>query len=546
MTRVCLAFALSCLLALPAAAQDRVQLNEISKIEVKGASVEITGSRRPSFTTFTLTEPARLVIDISEAVLAGAPRELKVGNGTITSIKTISYGGDSAAIARVLIGFERELETDIVTAGNQLIVKLPADPRESQRLAAEQQERERANHLAAETAEKERVEKERAARLAAEAAEKDRLEKERAEKDRLAAEEAERAAQARVEREAKLKAEREEKARLAREEAEHAAQEKAEREAKLKTEREEKARLAREEAERTAQERAEREAKRKAEQEAQERVAAQAKAEREAKLQAEREEKARLAREEAADRARAKAEREARVLAEREEKARAAREARDREALEAQAKAEQEKAAREEATRRQREEREQHARELAEREAKIRAERELAHREADSRGAREGRELADAQAQHGQDQANERQTLKSDEKARKQRELEAAALATPSPSELALRPTRVTFIGFKQDHGIGRVSVRTSSPPKYAVGEDAARNVVVTFENARIGLPNNQRLLDTSFFDTAVSLVKPEELDETRVRISVTLKRPVQYRTRQEGNELTLEFQRPE
>ena len=55
---------------LAAVAQDRVQLNSITKIEVKGTNVEITGSRRPNFTTFTLSDPPRLVIDISEAVFA--------------------------------------------------------------------------------------------------------------------------------------------------------------------------------------------------------------------------------------------------------------------------------------------------------------------------------------------------------------------------------------------------------------------------------------------------------------------------------------------
>ncbi|HEY0882988.1 MAG TPA: AMIN domain-containing protein, partial [Archangium sp.] len=117
-----------------AVAQDRVQLNSITKIEVKGSTVEITGSRRPNFTTFTLSDPPRLVIDISEAVFTDVPKELKIGDGTITAIKTASYGSESAAIARILIGFERELETDIASAGTSLVVKLPADPKAQQKL----------------------------------------------------------------------------------------------------------------------------------------------------------------------------------------------------------------------------------------------------------------------------------------------------------------------------------------------------------------------------------------------------------------------------
>ena len=71
---------------LASVAQDRVQLNSITRIEVKGNTVEITGSRRPNFTTFTLPDPPRLVIDISEAVFADVPKELKIGDGTITAI----------------------------------------------------------------------------------------------------------------------------------------------------------------------------------------------------------------------------------------------------------------------------------------------------------------------------------------------------------------------------------------------------------------------------------------------------------------------------
>jgi colicin import membrane protein len=104
----------------------------------------------------------------------------------------------------------------------------------------------------------------------------------------------------------------------------------------------------------------------------------------------------------------------------------------------------------------------------------------------------------------------------------------------------------MTSVGFKQADGIGRILLRTSAPVRYSVGEDGRRNVVVTLENTEIGLPNNERMLDTSFFDTAVSLVKPEAVDDTQVRITISLKRAVAYRTTQAGNELTVEFERPD
>ncbi|MFP2927276.1 AMIN domain-containing protein, partial [Pyxidicoccus sp. 3LG] len=99
-------------------------VNTITGVQVSGGTVTITGTKKPNFTTFTMTDPPRLVIDISEAVFSGVPEESQVGNGTVTGIRTASYGSDASAIARVLIGYEREVETDIQANGNQLIVKV--------------------------------------------------------------------------------------------------------------------------------------------------------------------------------------------------------------------------------------------------------------------------------------------------------------------------------------------------------------------------------------------------------------------------------------
>jgi hypothetical protein len=81
------------------------KVNTIKKVSVKGATVEIVGTQKPSFTTFPMSDPPRFVIDISEAVFSGVPEDVTVpGGGRITAIKTASYGSDSSAIARVVIG----------------------------------------------------------------------------------------------------------------------------------------------------------------------------------------------------------------------------------------------------------------------------------------------------------------------------------------------------------------------------------------------------------------------------------------------------------
>ena len=505
--RLCVALALVCA-PLAAGAQDRVNLNAITRIEVKGNTIEITGSKRPNFTTFTLPDPPRLVIDISEASFQGVPPELKIGDGTVTAIKTATYHSDAAVIARVLIGFEKDLETDIVTSGNALIVKLPSDPRAVAKLTTERVEAERQARAAAEKADQERLEKEKA---------------EREEKDRLAREEKERAAKEKAEAEAKARAEREEKDRLAREEKERTAKEKAEAVAKAKAEKQEKERLAREEKERAAKEKAEAEAR--------------AKADREAKLAAEREDKERRAREAEEAKKKEADERAAKARAEREDKERKLREAEEAKKAEEEAKKEQARLAREEKEKKKREAEEQAKQEQA---RLAREEQERKQREAEE--AKKQALLAKADPGKKPKDGDEQRRAEAE---KKKKDLEDAAARTPSPGELAGR-ARMTFVGFRQDQGVGRIFLRTSAPVRYSVGEDVDRNVVVTLENTEIGLPNNQRILDTSFFDTAVSLVRPEETDEHQVKVTITLKKAVAYRASQSGPELTVEFERAE
>jgi colicin import membrane protein len=107
-----------------ALAQEKVALNTVTGVKVNGSTVEITSTQKPNFTTFTMTDPPRLVIDISEAILKGVPEELK-GTGPITGLRTANYGTDASAIARVLIGYEKDVETDIqVSENNVLVVKV--------------------------------------------------------------------------------------------------------------------------------------------------------------------------------------------------------------------------------------------------------------------------------------------------------------------------------------------------------------------------------------------------------------------------------------
>ncbi|MGO9831870.1 MAG: AMIN domain-containing protein, partial [Myxococcaceae bacterium] len=73
-------------------AQTPPGLNTITRVEVKSGVVEITGTQKPSFSTFPMSDPPRLVVDISEAVFSGVPESMDIASGHVVAFRTASYG----------------------------------------------------------------------------------------------------------------------------------------------------------------------------------------------------------------------------------------------------------------------------------------------------------------------------------------------------------------------------------------------------------------------------------------------------------------------
>jgi hypothetical protein len=476
-------------LALAQEGQAPGNLNTITGVNVTGGRVEIVGTKKPNFTTFTMTDPPRLVIDISEAVFSGVGEEITVGNGTITGIRTASYGSDESAIARVLIGYEREVETDIQASGNALVVSVagsggaavaerptPAPgtapaaaatapgttPAATPGATAEQ---------SAVAAQADRQQQEKAAAQSAVAAQADRQQQEKAAAQSTAAAQADRQQQ--------------EKA---------AAQSTAAAQADV-------------EARRQAQARAE--ADRKAQEEAA-RVSAQ---------QAQQAEQRRLQEERAAKEAAAAAEKQRQ-----QDEARAAAEEKKRQQTDERSRREAEAQAAAEAKKRQQDE----ARAAAEEKKRLAAEERQARREEAQAAAEERkREQAEArQARVAQAETPRRAPVQGDS------------------AGVSSRSKTMTLVGFQQAPTGSRVFVRTNEPVRYNVSE-GNREVVLELENTRIAESNNTRSLNTSFFDTAVASVDADAGPSRTVRVAIKLKEQVTYETRQEGNEVFIEFQRP-
>ncbi|MFY3745196.1 hypothetical protein ACOQFB_14880 [Anaeromyxobacter sp. Red801] len=119
-------------IALAAASAPRaraVDLNVISGVEVRDAGstvvLAVKGSRKPSFTTFSMADPPRFVIDFSESRFEGVPEDIRVGDGTVKLVKNLSYGSDATSIARVMVAFEVEVAPPVLEeSGGTLLVKV--------------------------------------------------------------------------------------------------------------------------------------------------------------------------------------------------------------------------------------------------------------------------------------------------------------------------------------------------------------------------------------------------------------------------------------
>src|SRR5512138_3111414 len=219
-------------LAAAGAARAQADLNVITAVTVKdeGANVvlEVKGSKPPNFTTFSMADPPRFVIDLSEAKFQGVPEDMPVNDGTIIVVKNLSYGSDATSIARVMVAFVNDVEPpDVQAVGNALVVKVAkpaaggaiAKADDSAQRAREEAEasaqaeaeaqaradaerRKQEEYLAAQAAAMAKAESERAAREAEVEAQA------KADADRRAREEAEAKARAEVEAELRAEAER--------------------------------------------------------------------------------------------------------------------------------------------------------------------------------------------------------------------------------------------------------------------------------------------------------------------------------------------------
>jgi type IV pilus assembly protein PilQ len=178
-----------------ARAQSRGVVESVSAAEGADGvtAVLIAVSARPTFTTWKLEQPARVVIDISGTRLGPVTVPFDAGTFAVGSISAIASDGDGGQRTRVVLTLRRPADYDVESSGNKIAVRVrphekPSAGRAEQPVKAEPAARAEATRLSEERKELE-LERQRIARAeqaTAEAARK--LAAERAEADKARAE----------------------------------------------------------------------------------------------------------------------------------------------------------------------------------------------------------------------------------------------------------------------------------------------------------------------------------------------------------------------
>lgn len=103
-----------------------VELLDVRYVNVDNEQlIEISGSKPMEFSTLTLTDPDRIVVDIKNCVIKGAKPELKVAQNGIIRIRSGQFQVNPN-ISRVVIDLERPFDytVEVSEDGTKLIIKL--------------------------------------------------------------------------------------------------------------------------------------------------------------------------------------------------------------------------------------------------------------------------------------------------------------------------------------------------------------------------------------------------------------------------------------
>ena len=112
--------------------------------------VRIEGTRVPVFSVYTLQDPLRLVVDVSQGDVDRLETPIDVDDGVLTKVIAAQYGEGKRAVGRVIIGFSRRIPYDVKAEGNAVVVRVAAVGKERPSEAALRERDRRIEHQEAE------------------------------------------------------------------------------------------------------------------------------------------------------------------------------------------------------------------------------------------------------------------------------------------------------------------------------------------------------------------------------------------------------------
>src|SRR3954466_7860257 len=96
----------------------------VTAIEVDGPRVVVHGTQKPDFSAFKLSQPARLIVDLSGADVTGAVAPAAVHKDGIGGGSVGQFGEGSPKVGRVVVALDSDARYDVSAKGSDLIVAI--------------------------------------------------------------------------------------------------------------------------------------------------------------------------------------------------------------------------------------------------------------------------------------------------------------------------------------------------------------------------------------------------------------------------------------
>ena len=109
------------------------RMNRLTRLDIQetdaATRIVVEGSAPPTFTVYKLTEPARLFIDVSNAVVEGLEDPVEVENGVVTTVSVMQFTDELVSVGRIVVGLEIDALYTVEAEDDRVVVSVDASQR---------------------------------------------------------------------------------------------------------------------------------------------------------------------------------------------------------------------------------------------------------------------------------------------------------------------------------------------------------------------------------------------------------------------------------